>query len=171
MRSRIYICKKKDALSQVLQNLKEMNEILIKNIITEEDLPLNSQDDTPNKRKHQHDDNEDDVPDTKRLKVQKKKGPPKADWHHRNRVGKKANIYRKQYKVFVPLNGQSQSRNKNKVKTPAWGGTAIVNEKTVNLTNTCPIDNWLVYVSTSKNIYNVILNSKKINLLTCNTMS
>ena len=73
MRSRIYICKKKDALSQVLQNLKEMNEILIKNIITEEDLPLNSQDDTTNKRKHQDDDNEDNVQDTKRLKCKKRK--------------------------------------------------------------------------------------------------
>ena len=159
MRSRIYICKKKDAPSQVLQNLKEMNEILIKNTVTEYDLPLNSQDDTSNKRKHQEDGNEGAVQDTKRLKVKQKKGPQKADWHHRNRVGKKASIYRKQYKVCVAVDAHSQ--NKNKVETPACGGTAIVNEKTVSLKNTCSIDNWLVYVINSKNIYNVIINFKK----------
>ena len=118
----------------------------------EDDLSLNEESNTKRKNK--------EIDEDKRIKLdeEQKKGAAKADWHHRNRVCKKADMYRNQYKVFVPVNQQSI----NNKKTPCWGGTTTIDNKPVNMNNTCPIDNWLLYVSLSKHIYEINLNSQNV---------
>ena len=136
IRSDMYLCHNTQILMEVSDMLDSCIELLDDNIPKEENIKLEAE----------------DLP-------QKKVGRDRKDWHHRNRVGKKAQIYRTQYKVHVPIS--KLNTKKSSLETPAWGGSVQYGEGSLSLTNTCPIDNWLLYMRVSNNLYQEVLTNCK----------
>ena len=132
----MYLCHDTNILDEVSHLLDSCIELLQENIPKEENIKLEA----------------DDLP-------QRRVGRERKDWHHRNRVGKKAQIYRTQYKVHVPF--LEISVKKSNLETPAWGGSVKYGEGSFSLTNTCPIDNWLLYMRVSNNLYKEVLTNCK----------
>ena len=155
LRNNVYDCHDLDTLKNVRTTLDTVNEELKSHIPTDQGLPVSSSPRRQYIMKRKSRKTKIKSSGIKPLllhgQVRKKK---QEHWKSRNRVGKKAEIYRSQYKVPLPIPNRDTNVDllrKYEVlgsNLPAWGGQVIDTStgNIITLTNTCPIDNLLAFL-------------------------